>query len=185
MISTVRVSSCCFGALVTKAHFVTPQGLLHSGAGTLARLGRQATQLTDATRLLRQHLASPLADHATVAAIRGPTLVVVVDSPAWAARLRYQSAEILEHLAAALGSPSISRLKVLVRAVPGDENTGRRMLRRRPTPPPQWLIRQVSETLGSGPLRERLTRLAVFDPQPSGGLRGTAPREETSAGEAD
>ena len=95
-----------------KAPFVTPRGLLHSGS--LGRLGRQAAQLAEATRILREFLDPPLAEHASVAAVREPNLVVVVDSPVWAARLRYQSAEILDYFSAALGSPRLTRLETLV-----------------------------------------------------------------------
>ena len=99
---------------VTGVPFVTPHSLLRSGAGVLGRLGRQAEHLAQATRVLREHLDSPLADHASVAAIRASTLVVVVDSPVWATRLRYQSAEILDHLRAALKSPHLARLRIVV-----------------------------------------------------------------------
>jgi len=170
---------------VKKARFVTPHGLLHSGAGTLGRIGRQAAQLAEATRILREHLAPPLNDHATVAAIRGPTLVVMVDSSVWAARLRYQSAEILEHLAGKLGSPPVSRLGVLVRPpLPRGGSSARGTLGRPKRPPPE-LIRSVSESLGPGPLRERLARLA--DPEERSADAGAegASREIGRAGEAD
>ncbi len=103
---------------MAKARFVTPRGLLDSGAGPLGRLGRQAAQLAEATRILREFLDPPLAEHATVAAVREPNLVVVVDSPAWAARLRYRSAEILDHFSIALGSARLTRLKTVVRPLP-------------------------------------------------------------------
>ena len=157
-----------------KTRFVTPHGLLHSGAGTLGRLGRQAAKLAEATRFLRERLAPPLNDHATVAAIRGPTLVVVVDSPVWAARLRYQSVEILEHLAGKLGSPPVSRLRVLVRPPLSGEGSPAGGAPRRSKRPPPELIRSVSESLGPGPLRERLARLAA--PQGRGaGAEGASP----------
>ena len=168
-----------------KARFVTPHGLLHSGAGALGRLGRQAAQLAEATRVLREHLAPPLNDHATVAAIRGPTLVVVVDSPVWVARLRYQSAEILEHLAGKLGSLPVSRLRVLVHPpLPrGGSPVGAAL--GRPKRPPPELIRSVSESLGPGPLRERLARLANPDEQSSDAGAGGASPEVGRAGEGD
>ena len=147
------------------APFIQPHRLLQSGGGTLGRLGRRAAQLAEATRVLREHLAPPLADHASVAAIRGPTLVVVVDSPVWAARLRYQSAEILDHFAATLGSPRPSRLRTLVRA-PLDDPKSASTPPRRPVRPSSRLIRSVSETLEAGPLRERMARLAAPEPSP-------------------
>ena len=142
-----------------KASFVTPPGLLHGDAGPLGRLGRQARQLAEATRILRQHLGPPLADHLSVAAIREPDLVVVVDSPVWAARLRYRSAEILDHFAAALRRPRPRRLKTLVRPPFSGPPRARAAARRAPRPSPQ-LVRRVSEALEPGPLRERMMRLA-------------------------
>ena len=170
---------------MSKARFLTPHGLLNSGAGTLGRLGRQAAQLAEATRALRGHLASPLAEHAAVAAIRGATLVVVVDSPVWAARLRYQSTEILDHLAAALGNLPVSRLRVLVRPpLARDRNPESRALRPPKRPPPE-LIRSVSASLGPGPLRERLIRLAGAATVTSGGRQEGASPADGRAGESD
>ena len=168
-----------------KARFVTPHSLLHSGAGALGRLGRQAAQLAEATRVLREHLAPPLNDHATVAAIRGPTLVVVVDSPVWVARLRYQSTEILEHLAGKLGSPPVSRLRVLVRPPPPQVGSSASGAPGRPKRPPPELIRSVSESLDPGPLRERLSRLAGPEKQGTDVGAGGASPENARAGEGD
>ena len=145
--------------------FIQPRRLLQSGAGTLGRLGMRAAQLAEATRILREHLTPPLADHASVAAIRGPTLVVVVDSPVWAARLRYRSAEILDHFAAARGTPRLSRLRILVRPSLDDPKSASTPPRR-PVRPSSRLIRSVSETLEAGPLRERMARLAAPVPSP-------------------
>ena len=129
---------------MAKAPFVTPRGLLHSGTGPLGRLGRQAAQLAEATRILREFLDPPLAEHASVAAVREPNLVVVVDSPVWAARLRYQSAEILDYFSTALGSPRLTRLKTLVRPPLGGPQRERLPLRRALRPSPR-LARKGSE----------------------------------------
>ena len=122
---------------MAKAPFVTPRGLLQSGSGSLGRLGRQAAQLAEATRILREFLDLPLAEHASVAAVREPNLVVVVDSPVWAARLRYQSAEILDYFSAALGNPRLTRLKILVRPPLHGRRGERPPLRRAPRPSPR------------------------------------------------
>lgn len=167
MISTGGARYRYPGVPVSKApSFVSPLGLLHSGAGVLGRLGRRAAQLAQATRLLRECLAPPLAEHASVATIRGTTLVVVVDSPVWAARLRYRSAEILDYFASALESPRLTRLETLVR--PPLAETGRASRtapRRMPRPSPR-LVRNLSGSLPSGPLRERVERLASPEPPP-------------------
>ena len=152
---------------MTKAPFVTPRGLLDSGAGPLGRLGRQAAQLSEATRILREYLDPPLADHTSVAAIREPNLMVVVDSPVWAARLRYQSAGILDHFVVALGSPHLTRLKILVRPPLHDPGENARPPLRRARRPSSRLIRGVAEALEPGPLRERMTRLAEADTEPA------------------
>ena len=58
--------------------------------------------------------------------------MVVVDSPVWAARLRYQSAEILDYFSVALGSPRLTRLETLVRPPLNARPPPRRALRPSP-----------------------------------------------------
>lgn len=58
--------------------------------GSLARLGAEAQRRRELTEAVRRHLATPEADHLVSAATNDAgELIIVMDSPAWAARLRY------------------------------------------------------------------------------------------------
>ena len=150
------------GDPLDKAPFVTPSTLLRPGAGLLGRLAREAAYLTEATCILRKCIDSPLADHASVAAIREPALVIVVDSPVWASRLRYQSEKILNHFAETLPGPRLTRIRTLVRPpTPAPRSSRGRTTRLSPSS--LALMRNVSENLEPGPLRECLERFSVQD----------------------
>ena len=165
---------------MNKTTFVTPRALLSPGAGLLGRLAGEAAFLAEATRVLRDGLGPPLADHASVAAVRERVLVVVVDSPVWASRLRYQSEKILNHFSEALPGPRPARIRTLVRP----RAPAATPLRRAAAPPSRSsraLLRDLSETLEPGPLRECLERFSTHDgdppartartPSPTGGWR--------------
>ena len=145
-----------------KTTFVTPQALLSPGAGHLGRLAGEAASLSEATRILRDCLDPPLADHASVGAVREPVLVVVVDSPVWASRLRYQSEKILNHFSEALPGPRLARIRTLVRP-PAPAAKPLRRPAARPSPSARALLRDISGTLDPGPLRECLERFSTHD----------------------
>lgn len=147
---------------MNKTTFVTPRALLRPGAGLLGRLAGEAALLTEATRILRGGLGSPLADHASVAAVRERVLVVVVDSPVWASRLRYQSEKILNHFSEALPGPRLARLRTLVRP-PAPAAKPMRRPAARPSLSSRALLRDISGTLEPGPLRECLKRFSTHD----------------------
>jgi hypothetical protein len=69
--------------------------ILQSGA--LAALGREAERRRDSTAAIRRHLPTDLAAH-LVSAVRDAegVLVLVMDSPSWAARARYSAADLGE-----------------------------------------------------------------------------------------
>lgn len=70
--------------------------LIRDGRGDLYSLVAQAELLHRATHALRAHLAAPLAQHCSVGNIREGAAVVLVDSSAWAAKLRFQVAGVLD-----------------------------------------------------------------------------------------
>jgi len=64
-------------------------------AGALARLGREAQRRRATTEEIRRQLATPERDHLVSAATNDAgELVLVMDSPVWAARMRYASAAL-------------------------------------------------------------------------------------------
>lgn len=65
-------------------------------AGTAADPIRRALWLDALDQRLRPHLPPSLAAHTQLANVNGTTLVFLVDSPVWRARLRLASADLLE-----------------------------------------------------------------------------------------
>jgi hypothetical protein len=78
----------------------------------LARKASAAQSLTDKVRLA---LAEPLRPHLITAARRGEDLVVIMDSAAWAPRVRYAADELKGRLEAQ-GEPVTGKVRVKVRA---------------------------------------------------------------------
>lgn len=67
----------------------------------LARLAEQAAAAASLTVKVRQFLPETLRPHVLTASRRGDDLVVIVDSAAWSARVRYAGAKLKEQLAGA------------------------------------------------------------------------------------
>jgi hypothetical protein len=60
--------------------------------GALAKLGAEAERRRETTAMIRRHLATDEADHLVSATIGDSgELVLVMDSPSWAARMRYRT----------------------------------------------------------------------------------------------
>ncbi|MEO5702933.1 MAG: DUF721 domain-containing protein [Gammaproteobacteria bacterium] len=70
--------------------------LLADGGEELRRLLARAESLQRASQVLRAHLDAPLAQHCQVANIKDGSVVIHADSPAWAAKLRFHVAGMLE-----------------------------------------------------------------------------------------
>jgi hypothetical protein len=66
----------------------------------LARLAQRSAAAASLSEKVRQALPEPLRVHVVGAVRRGDDLVVMVDSAAWSARIRYGAAELKEQLAA-------------------------------------------------------------------------------------
>jgi hypothetical protein len=70
--------------------------------------------------LVRKHLSGPSSLHCVNAQLQHETLIVHVDSPAWATKLRFQLGSLLPRLRKA---PSLDGLQqILVRVLPSAEN---------------------------------------------------------------
>ena len=95
--------------------------LMRAGPGALGRLADSARQRCDLAALLRAALAPDTAAALLGATLREDgTLVVTASSPAWASRLRFESAELLARAQERL--PDARRVRV--RVVPGAESGG-------------------------------------------------------------
>lgn len=81
--------------------------------GSLRKLERSASEATSFAALVRQSLPEPLRPHVLTATRRGEDLVVVVESAAWAARVRYAASGLRERLDAS-AQPVTGRIRVRV-----------------------------------------------------------------------
>lgn len=79
----------------------------------LVKLAQKAAAAASLTEKLRQSLPESLRPHIVAAARRGDDLVVIVDSAAWSARVRYAGPRLREQLQAA-GEPVTGKLRVRV-----------------------------------------------------------------------
>lgn len=79
----------------------------------IARLADQAAASASLTAKVRQSLSETLRPHVLSASRRGDDLVVVVDSAAWSARVRYAGTELKARLAAA-GDAVAGKVRVKV-----------------------------------------------------------------------
>ena len=96
--------------------------LLTERGSTLASLFAHAQRLARIQSELHARLPAALASHVTVANADDATIVIHTDSPAWAARLRYQIPAILDIAReyCALASVQNIRIKVKIPAVVSD-----------------------------------------------------------------
>jgi hypothetical protein len=84
----------------------------------IGRLAKQAAEAVSLTSLVRQELPELLRPHVVGAARRADDLVIMVDSAAWSARVRYAGPRLVARLAE-LGKPVSGKVRVRVR---GSEN---------------------------------------------------------------
>ncbi len=89
--------------------------VIHKPGSGLARLIERAASMADLTQAVISALPDPLGTHVVAVNHRADTLVVLVDSAAWATRLRYLEGEIRSRLARDQG---IGIEKLVVRVAP-------------------------------------------------------------------
>jgi hypothetical protein len=87
--------------------------LLSGLGGAFADLARKAAATTSLTHAVQQSLPDALRPHVVSAVRRGNDLVVIVDSAAWTARVRYAGPRLREQLQA-LGEPVAGKVRVKV-----------------------------------------------------------------------
>jgi hypothetical protein len=73
--------------------------VLHRKKGEVEHLVTQTRELKQFTRLLQAELDPSLAPHCHVAQLTPTQLTIVVDSPAWSTRLRFQATALVRQLA--------------------------------------------------------------------------------------
>ncbi len=122
----------------------------------MERIARHSEALMQLQRRLRDLLPSPLAEHCHVANARGRTIIVYVDSAAWATQLRFLS----DQLAKTLLGEGGGRLKVRVR--PSSRPSAPRKTRPAPrlSPDNARLLRESAGAISDEALGRALRRLA-------------------------
>ena len=81
----------------------------------LDRLARKAAEAVGLADVVRRELPDLLGQHVVGAARRADDLVVMVDSAAWSARVRYAAPKLVQRLAE-LGEPVVGKVRVRVRS---------------------------------------------------------------------
>jgi len=81
----------------------------------LEQLAKRAAAAESLTLIVRRELPAPLGEYVVSASRRDQDLVVIVDSAAWAARVRYAGPRLKDRLAE-LGEPVTGKVKVRVRS---------------------------------------------------------------------
>jgi hypothetical protein len=140
----------------------SPQPVAHHfdrPSGRLRRMLQQARRLQRLDQQLRARLPSPLKHHCQAANDPQQTLIVLVDSPAWASRLRFHAPELLSQLRNHRGQ-RFHELKIRVRRPDYTDD------RRPPRPPLRISEQSAAAILGTAAgirdpaLRAALRRLA-------------------------
>jgi hypothetical protein len=85
------------------------------GKSQFARLLASAGALAKLEAMVRELLPPPLHEHCRVLSVREQTLVLAVDSPVWAARLRFHSPTLVKQLER-ISTVKLRTVQVCVRA---------------------------------------------------------------------
>ena len=95
--------------------FVSIRQLLGSSLTPLGRLTAAARRLDIANAALDEFLDEPLKGRVCVARADREILTLVAESPAWSARVRYLTPQILVHLRGRLDNPRLNRVQIVTR----------------------------------------------------------------------
>jgi len=128
--------------------------------GEVAQLVTQGRELQRLTHLLQKELDSSLAPHCRIGRLAPPCLTIVVDSPVWSSRLRFQSTGLLRQLNKKYKEfQSVNNIEIKIYPV--------RLSRREPTTTPRRLspaaakgITEMAKSIDEPALRQALLRLA-------------------------
>jgi hypothetical protein len=140
--------------------FVSVRQLLGSSLTPLGRLMATGRRLGAANAALAEFLDEPLKSRISVALAGPETLTLVAESPAWSARVRYLTPQILDHMRRRLENPRLSKVQIVTRPTenPADPQPGRRA---ELSPHSAALIESVARATDNEALAQVLTRLAA------------------------
>jgi hypothetical protein len=109
-------------------------------------------------RLLARHLPPPLDAHCKVLNLRGDCLILAVDNPLWASRLRFQTRTLLQQLASA---KTVTVRTVQIKVLPQSAPRPKKTRRNKPLSASNAkLVRQTAQSLKDERLRAALLRVA-------------------------
>lgn len=132
---------------------------LQHASPALATLVERAQTGNRWAALVRDRVEPAVASHVAGAVQDGSALVVLVDSPAWAARLRYLATDLLRRLRDLPGGAALTAVRVQVAVTAGNPSA----------PPPRRLdlspgaaefLRHVADSTGDAELRSTFARLS-------------------------
>ncbi|MDZ7735352.1 MAG: DUF721 domain-containing protein [Gammaproteobacteria bacterium] len=124
----------------------------------LGHLYAHARKLQQLQAVLDNHLPQPLASHCRVAALEHNVLTLHTDSPAWAAKLRFLTADIVKTLQNSNADVSVDTIRVKARppeTKPQTVRSGTNL-----SPLTARLLRDIAETIDDPELRASLLRLS-------------------------
>lgn len=124
----------------------------------LAGLLRRAQMLARLSADIRANLPGDLAKHAVLANVRGTVLVMQVDSPGWASRLRFQQSALLHFLLEKHKLP-VKSLEIKVSDAQRYTGADKRSQPRMPTQAAQQL-KSAADHINDASLSAALARLA-------------------------
>jgi len=93
----------------------TIRSVLTEDKSVLGALTRRTDELRRCEESLKGYLGLPGAESLRVAAIEGGALIVIVDSAARGARLRFLAPQIVARASRYLGRPDLDRLEIRIR----------------------------------------------------------------------
>jgi hypothetical protein len=128
-------------------------------SGAQSRLLARARLLADLDAQLQTLLVPPLQQHCRVLALREPVLVLAVDSPVWAVRLRFHAPQLVKRLSLPQ-SMRLRSIRVRVRPPQGDGAAIPLKPVRRRGHRGTAAIKQAAETVSDPALKTSLLRLA-------------------------
>jgi len=125
----------------------------------ISRLLSRARALGELDAQVHELIPPPLNAHCRVLAVRDDTLVVAADSPVWAARLRYQSSQLVKQLS---GVSSVKLRTVQVRVRASEQSPDRRItpIRQPVSGRNSMALKQAARSVTDAGLKAALLRLA-------------------------
>ena len=128
------------------------------GNNVLNNIYNHSLAIIKLQKALQNKLGSPLNDHFSVANYSHDTLIIFTDSPAWAARLRFQSVDILTF---ARTWPNLNNLQTIrIKVMPLNEHPTQQGTATSISSPTAKLLRTVAENINDAKLRASLLRLS-------------------------